>query len=530
MTVLLRHSGDPEGRAGLRWVALPGTAATGGSGLRRTDLARRLEAAFEAIRDDWYAAAHALDRTPGAELSVTLGCSPTQSDFGLMLAWSRLVTEIAAEGGETLVLCDDPWLFRHLAGLSGVTAGRAPALLLASLRLGLRGMVARMALAFRLAKAVLRTGRSRRNHRSGRPTLLVYGHPASKPDGTDAYFGPLLNRIDGAQRLLHVDCPPDRAMELAADGRTASLHAWGCLVWLPALMTARWRPGAASDPLSWLVRRAAAREGSTAMAASIRWQIRCQRAWLKAVSPRSIAWPWENHAWERDLVAAARHAGVRSVGYQHTVVGRHMYNQSPRVSPLGAQSLPDRLMANGPAYRADLERAGVPADRMEVAGAIRLAQAAPLPFDAAGPVFVGLSHDMVFAAQQLEAVRRAADAGPWRFLVKDHPMYPFAFEESDRIRRTEVPLQKQPPLAAVFVCTGAVGLEALLGGLPTIRLVLDGMVAQDILPMGLKAAEVEMGGLAAALRTARPQAALRWEDVLAPPDFELWRCELEAKP
>lgn len=530
MTVALRRSDDLEGVTGRPWVALPGTAATGGPGLRRADLGRRLEAAFEAIRDDWYAVAHTFASTPGAELSTTLGCSPTQSDFGLMLAWSRLVGEIAAESDETLILCDDPWLFRFLDGVPGLVAGRAPPLTAPLLRLFLRGLMARSALVFRLAKAVLRTRWSRRNHGPGCPVLLAYGHPASKADGTDAYFGPLLNLTDGALRLLHVDCPTERALDLAADGRTDSLHAWGRLAWLPGLLLARWRPGIGSSASIWLIRRAAALEGSTAMAASTLWQIRCQRAWLADIRPCSVVWPWENHAWERDLVAAARRAGVRTIGYQHTVVGRHMYNQSPRVSPLGVQSLPDRLLVNGPAYRADLERAGVPAERMAVAGAIRLASAAVLPFDPNGPVFVGLSHDTFFAAQQMEAVKRASDAGPWHFLVKDHPMYPFAFKESERILRTEIPLQKQPPLAAVFVCTGAVGLEALLGGLPTIRLVPDGRVAQDILPAGLKAVEIEVSGLAAALRSARPQSDMRWDEVLAPPDFELWRSELEAKP
>lgn len=528
MAVVLRQSRDLAGTDGLAWIALSVSVSTLDPAYRRNGLAKRLELAFEAIRDRWYALAHAHAGDPGAAFSTTLTCAPTISDLGLMLAWTRIVGELAAEPAATAVLCDDPWLFRHLAGLPGVSAGRPPALWPARLRLAARGLAARAALCLRLARAVFATRAQRGHHRSGGSFLLVYGHPGSKGDGFDAYFGPLPQQTPALGRLLHTDCLPGRAAELVADGRTASLHAWGRLAWLPALLFTRWRPRpAASDP--WLLARAAIIEGSTAMAATTRWQNRCQRAWLEAMRPRAVAWPWENHCWERDFVQAARRLGVKTIGYQHTVVGRHMYNQSPRISPLGATALPDRLLANGPATRADLAAAGVPEDRLAVIGATRLAEAAPLPYDPAAPVFVALSHDEALADQQMRAVRLAAAAGRWRFLVKDHPMYPFAFAEDERVRRTDLQLQKQQAVSAVFVCTGAVGLEALLGGLPTIRLVPDGLVAQDVLPAALKAVEIEGDGLAEALGAARPPAPVRWDEVLAPPDFDRWRAELEVE-
>ena len=520
--ILLRHCRDLTGTEALPWLALAGAEPGLEPERRRRGLAKRLEAAFEAIRDDWYAIARDHAGDPGAALSITLTCSPTMSDFGLLLAWSRLLAQLATEAEPLLVVCDDPWLFRHLAAIPGITAGTAPPLGLPALKLALRGLAARAALALRLGRAARATRTTQANHAPGRPTLLVYGHPGSKPDGTDAYFGPLLNDVAEAQRLLHTDCSAARALELAMDGKSAALHAWGRLSWLPGLLFARWRP---RDP-SWLIRRAAAREGSTAMAASTLWQMRCQRRWLAEMRPLSLAWPWENHCWERDLVAAARQAGGKTIGYQHTVVGRHMYNQSPRISVLGEDCLPDRILANGPAYGADLQAAGVPPRRLGIAGAIRLAASDPLPYDPQGPVFVALTHDTPMAHQQMEAVRRAAASGPWRFVVKDHPMYPFAFDETESIRRTTVPLQKQPGLAAVFVCTGAVGLEALLGGLPTIRLVPEGVIAQDILPRGITAVEVEGDGLADALAQAKPIPPRPWSEFLSPPDFALWHKEL----
>ena len=47
-----------------------------------------------------------------------------ESDYGsLMLAWSKLIERVAGGSERVLVLCDDPWLFRHLAGLPNVTSG-----------------------------------------------------------------------------------------------------------------------------------------------------------------------------------------------------------------------------------------------------------------------------------------------------------------------------------------------------------------------------------------------------------------------
>ena len=45
-----------------------------------------------------------------------------------MLAWARLVYNLAEDEEVTLVVCDDPWLFRHLAKINGVNATKPPML------------------------------------------------------------------------------------------------------------------------------------------------------------------------------------------------------------------------------------------------------------------------------------------------------------------------------------------------------------------------------------------------------------------
>ncbi len=87
--------------------------------------------------------------------------------------------------------------------------------------------------------------------------------------------------------------------------------------------------------------------------------------------PGRVAWPWENFAWERGLCRAARKRGVATIGSQHTVVGPHQINYSTQANADGLASIPDLVVANGPAYKAELSAWGVPEDRLLIGGAFR---------------------------------------------------------------------------------------------------------------------------------------------------------------
>ena len=107
-------------------------------------------------------------------------------------------------------------------------------------------------------------------------------------------------------------------------------------------------------------------------------------------------------------------------------------------------------------------------------------------------------------------------------------MYPHPFAETEKVGRTETSLQDQDGLAGVLYSTGTVGLEALLGGLPTLRFLPEGAVAMNILPPGLKARPVDAGTLAEALKALEKPKPLSWDAVLAPPDFEVWKQALSS--
>ncbi len=530
MTVLLRTSADlPAEDAYAAWLAVAGARPAADPARRVADLAARLERSFDAIARDWLDLGRELARDPSAPLSHLPNCAANISDFGEMLAWARTVSDLAAEDdGQILAICDDPWMFRHLSATLPVEAGRPPAFGLRPQKLALRGWAARTRYALRAAADRMRLASWRRGTKPGGSWILVYGHPASDAEGRDGYFGDLPQRLPSLSRVLHVDCPPVRARELAADGRTTSLRAWGPLAGALTLPFARWRPArtARTGEYGWLIRRAEALEGGTAQAAAIRWQILCQRAWLAAQRPRTVAWPWEGHSWERVFVADARKQGARTAGYQHSVIGRQMLNNSPRSAPADRDVLPDVILCTGRSTRDQLAAWNVPPGRLAIGGALRVPRSATVRHDPAAPAFVALPFDHVTSAEMVTAVE--ACAGPGRaFLVRAHPMTPYPFRPSAYVRVADGPLGTQAAVSAVVYAATTVGLEAVIAGLPTIRFRSPAHLSIDILPPSVEVPAADSQSLPDALLEVRPPAAVNREDIFAAPDPETWRTHLE---
>lgn len=520
MPVLLRTSNDLPMAGWEDWcsVRTPGPALDPAAAI--ADLPRLLEAAFDSVTAEWQHWAREFGNAPDGVLAHMPDCAANVSDFGLMLAWSALVESWAASDRRVLVICDDPWLFRHLAGQAGVIAGPAPKLWRREAGLALRGLAARLLVSLRMARAAIAL-RRQRSATPGGGWLLVYGHPGSKSDGFDAYFGTLMEEMTGLRRLLHVDCPPNRALALEGGGRTLSLHAFGSPVVALTLLLARWCPPAGGR-LAWLVRRAAALEGSTGTAAMVRWQIHCQGRFLAGLKPQAVAWPWENHGWERVFVRVSTAAGIRTIGYQHSTVGWREWNYSPAGNPDGPASLPAVILAVGASDRGRLVRYGVPAERIVVGGARRYSVPAEPPFDPAAPVFVALPFDGKIAAEMMAAIRPLGVAGR-RFVVKEHPMSPFWFEPSVGVARTKDGLGDQPGVSAVLYCMTTVGLEAVLAKLPTLRFLPAARPVVDVAPDGVSIAAATAAELAAALDDLPPPPALSRAGIFAVPDPVLWR-------
>ncbi len=494
------------------------------------NLALRLEAAFTGIYEQWRRIALTLQTQPSSELAHMPTMSTYASDFGVMLAWVKIVKELGAAPETTMVFCSDPWLFRALATLSKVTPVKAPSIRLKQLKLSIRGFIARSWVALRMISARFRLGAQKSQAPESANWILVYGHPNSTSDGYDAYFGNLMHDIPSLQRIMHTDCGFHRAEVLCRDSRSFSLHAWGRYCTAAKLPFAKWRPDVAmfDNAIASLVRRAAAIEGSGGSAAMTKWQMSCQASWLDTTRPQNVNWPWENHPWERHFSRRARSIGTKTGGYQHTVVGRHMYNQGADANADNLKSLPDKIILNGPAYRRDLVSRGVPENQCVEAGSHRIG-GKNLPIYANdGPVFLALSNNPSFARQMIEAARPLANAQT-PFLVKDHPLSPYPVDESAYFEHTRLPLDQLPPLRALIYCTGTTGLEGFIAGIPTLRFIPNGGVALDILPPQMQVMSASAYELATALKNLPDPGNQNETSLFPPPNIKIWRELLETE-
>lgn len=531
LAILLRRSGSiPVSDAYDVWFAVTGTVAELPVEKHLPDLPRRLQKCFDGIRDTWLEIARRIGASGNGAFAHTATGAAYNNDFGLMLAWAALVRDFSGDTRRVLVLCDDPWLFRHLASITGVDTGRAPRIWPIAARMFLRGIAARARLGLRLAHMASALKSTCRVARSGTAAIVVYGHPQSDANGNDAYFGNLMVELPQLDRALHTDCMLVRARELCRDGRSFSLHGWGSPLFAVATVFLRWRLSREelACPEYWLLRRAAAHENSGGALAITCWQAHCQARWVSAMKPCVIAWPWENHPWERKLARTAHTLGVASVGYQHAVIGRHQFNFSPASNPDGARSLPDTIMCNGPAYRDQLVALGHDPARLKMGGAFRISRDNSAFHDPAGPVYIALSSVLPISRQMLDAVS-ASELDGIRFIVKDHPLYPVTVHESANLKRTHLTIPASGGLRAVVYSTGTTGLEGLLAGVPTYRFLPADRIAPDILPTGIEVPEQSADQLVETLARHGPGVLpqpLDWSEIMAPVDVDLWRSTL----
>tara|TARA_B100000674_G_scaffold449732_1_gene419146 strand:- start:230 stop:1828 length:1599 start_codon:yes stop_codon:yes gene_type:complete len=528
MAVLLRRSDQiPPSDAYDSWLTVTGTEADLPRQSRLPDLSRRLQHSFDRTRDNWLSIAKRVGEYPDGSLSHTAACAAYINDFGLMLGWTELIRDLAAAADTMLVVCDDPWLYRHLETLTGIDAGERPLLLPVVFKMALRGVAARTRVALRLIYAAITLRPGRAVCRRAQSALIVYGHPRSDANGNDAYFGSLLRELPSLGRALHTDCMPARARALCRDGRTFSLHGWGNPAFAVGLIFLRWRlPGESeSHENQWLLKRATTHENSGGSLAMTKWQTHCQDRWLAACRPVAISWPWENHPWERHLCRTASRMGILRAGYQHAVVGRHQFNFSPASNPDDGYSLPDIIMCNGPAYRKQLADLGFDMEKLRLGGAFRVSKTTSAYHDPAGPVYIALSSIEAVTRQMLEAVS-ALTCSRVTFVAKDHPLYPMTIPESPQLRRTDKTIPESGGLSAVIYSTGTTGLEGLLAGVPTIRFLPADRIAPDILPDDLAVPERTCEELQEALLDLKQPSPLNWADVMAPIDMASWRAVL----
>jgi len=521
--LLCRSNVLPKPGTYVFWFSITGTVVNLDETTKLPDLASRLETAYEASRNVWWQLGRAMASEPSANCCHAPTGGVYGSDFGLMLAWSRIIDELKNSPETILVVCDDAWMFRHLANFAHVQAGKAPNLFWRRIKMIARGFAARCQVTLRAIQAVISLSHHQQKFKNNAPAMLVYGHPESRIDGHDAYFGDFLNHAPKLQRLLHVDCPTNRALELSAHETTLSLHGWGRVSDAFRLLFEYWRPSKqlCAGRYGWIIRRAAALENSGGGPAMVRWQMLCQRRFIQISQPNVIFWPWENFAWERDLCRAANTTSTRTAGYQHTAIGPHQINYAAFSNPDGGHSLPDQIIANGPAYKAELLNWGHDKDRVVIGGSWRITERPPCHYNKNGPVFVPLSGQLSIARQQIKCAQSLAEHGI-SVLVKEHPMYPVKFTETKALKRTAIGLFNQPSIRAMVFTTGTSGLEALLGGIPAYRLLLDDHISVNILPSGIIIPSSGIEQIKSTLSTPTQPPLIRWDELFSTPEPAFW--------
>ncbi|MBT5940231.1 MAG: hypothetical protein HOG95_09885 [Rhodospirillaceae bacterium] len=482
---------------------------------------QELETAFDAIAPPLLQLSLNLGEETDASLSHTPAAAINVSDLSQMLAWTQVIIARAQKSETTLVLCDDPWLFRHLAEQPQIKGNSPPNFLAPAFALWMRGIAARFAYSLKTIAVVL-SERPKPYHEHGGSWLLSYGHPESTSDGHDAYFGDLMVRFPGLRRVLHVDASNEAIQKCAGNDSTENLRAWGGLAAALLLSFVRWRPSRATQQgaYGWLVKRAKANEGATAQAAALRWQAHCAERWLAACRPAVVVWPWENHAWERQFVRIARQSGARTIGYQHATVAQREWNYSPKTNSDGEKSLPDLILCSGAAGKDGLLALGHPADRIRIGGALRWKNNCVRSSDPTAPVYVALPADHLIADEMIVAIRPLAEAGQ-TFVVKSHPMYPYDFTDTPTLQRTDANLADVEAISVVLYAATTVGLEALLQGLPVVRFIPQGRVSVDVVPTGFKQPAADAANLSRALDSAEPTNIS--DQVFAEPDLETWQ-------
>ena len=527
MTVLLKTSRNiSDGDLLYRWYEITNTRVELNIKLEIPEIPELLEDAFTNIGALWWELGREMGASDGGNLAHAPTAASYNSDFGQMLAWVKLTEKLASREEVFLAVCDDPWVFRELAEVPGVEPGKMSYLWSEELPLFFRGYLARSRLAAKLAYANLMFSKKLENKNFCDRVVFAYAHPNSGADGMDAYFGDLLKKIPRTIRLIHTDGKISLARRLLSK-RTASLHGWGSLRHCLSLIFKKWRIKELrrEDKYYWLKRRSISIENGGAAIASNFWQIQCQKRLLLSLKPKIILWPWENHPWERELTRTAKTLGIKTIGYQHAVIGLQQFNPCPKSNVDGLNSIPETIICSGPAYYNQLVKWGVPEEKLVIGGAFRFKKSLSVSYDPSGPVFVAASADTDITKSLIQSIITAKGGGR-RFIVKIHPLYPKNIILSHGIEITDKTIPEQNTLSAVVYGTGASGLEGLLAGIPTFRLRPQNKVAINVLPEGIDAVPFLPKELKGLLDGAKPKNVLEWNKIYSPVKMSVWKDQL----
>lgn len=288
----------------------------------------------------------------------------------------------------------------------------------------------------------------------------------------DAYFGALADQL-GASRTFTVYLAAGKGLSLPADERRAPLEAFAraadvFAAWDDGLR-ARLDPAHGDTEYARLAGELAAAEQRSGEAFVNAFMRRAFARMLAALKPRVLVYPFENRAWEKSLIAAARAAGVpRTVGFQHSsITPRHLGFEIAAASA----PMPDCVIAVGGVTADWLRRAAPPLAARIVVGASLRRGTAPIALPATHGLLVAISSSRDEALALMRTVHEAAPAAGVPVVIRSHPTIRaddlFArFDWPANVRLSRDTTLEQDLAAATMVAyaSSTVALEGMLHG------------------------------------------------------------------
>lgn len=186
----------------------------------------------------------------------------------------------------------------------------------------------------------------------------------------------------------------------------------------------------------------------------------------------ACVYPWENQPQERMLVLAARRAGVRTVGGQHTTLPDFMLHFHAGRGEADRAPMPDRLLACGAYPLEKLRREGFPVGRLLLGGSRRYPPGkAPGQAPIGDGVLALLPLDPATTRTLLGAMARLSRQVKDKIVIKAHPAMGLKKEDLGfTAELADGPLDPVLARCGPVVFTGTTsGIEAWLAGHPVIR-------------------------------------------------------------
>lgn len=420
------------------------------------------------------------------------------SDLFLLAAYEAVALRLEREARplgavDLLVIIEDPWLFAQLrealkARADAVFQGES-ALLACKTRALLLGAAQRLRWALRMARSRLRYALRPAPVPPARDAAALYSHvlPQTLEGETswrDAYLTGLAEELESAGwNVRRVTDPDVTGYEAELSLRHASVA--------PLLRFGSWRGVAkaalalppppprpaeiAGLPVGLLLEREWWHDLSRAGRSAYLFLNEAATRLFGSGPYRLLVLPWENMPQERMLLAAARGAGLRTVGYQHSTLPLFHLHFFAGAGESETALLPDVLVASGPHSLLRLSQEGYPADRLVLGGSRRFPlEATPAPAASGSKdVLVVLPIDLTQSLHLLAALARAYPRGGqgFRFRVRPHPAEPRSASKLPFPAELETaPLREALGRCGTVVFSGSTaGLEALACGHPVLR-------------------------------------------------------------